>query len=159
MQYLMESAEDLRTRARRSLHIAEHMIKETYPVVNDPKLILAVAGDIYAAVMNSMTSVLMEKKKEFSDDFQSRFEAFKSIAPACGFREEDNALIADMETLMAAHRQSPVEFPRKDLFIICDDKYDIKSISVDDMKNYLCRAKLFLEKAELVAVKGRPEHE
>ena len=144
----MESFEDLRARARRSLQIAEHMITRTYPLVNDPKLILAVADDIYTAVMSSMTAILVRKNQDFSDDFSSRFAVFQKIAPDYGFTSEDMAFIKEINNIISEHEESPVEFARKDRFVICDNEYDCKSISLEDMKNYLFRARLFIEKAE-----------
>jgi hypothetical protein len=150
----MESCEDLKERARRSIQVAEHMLIKTYPVVDDPKLILAVAGDIYTALTSSMEALLISKKEEnqleFSNDFSSRFSAFKGIANDHGFSEEDLAMIEELDRIMEEHRESPVEFARKDKFVICDEKYNLEAISLDDMKSYLFKARLFIEKAETI---------
>lgn len=144
----MESSECLRERARRSLQVAEQMIGKTYPIVNDPKLILAIAEDIYAALISSMTALLVKKqeKKQLSDDFSSIFTAFKQMAPDMGFQHDDLVIIEELNTIISEHEESPVEFPRKDKFIICDDEYKCTAITLDDMKSYLFRAGLFIEK-------------
>ncbi|MBW2997202.1 hypothetical protein KY349_02570 [Candidatus Woesearchaeota archaeon] len=144
----MESSEDLRERARRSLQVAEQMLSKTYPIVNDPKLILAIAEDIYAALTSSMTALLVKKqeKMQISDDFSSIFTAFQQIAPDLSFQQDDLEIIKELSTIIAEHKDSPVEFPRKDKFIICDNEYKCTTITIDDMKSYLFRARLFVEK-------------
>jgi hypothetical protein len=144
----MESSEDLRERARRSLQVAEQMLSKTYPIVNDPKLILAIAEDIYAALTSSMTALLVKKqeKVQVSDDFSSIFTAFQQIAPDLSFQQDDLEIIKELSTIIAEHKDSPVEFPRKDKFIICDNEYKCTTITLDDMKSYLFRARLFVEK-------------
>lgn len=156
---MMDSCEDLIDKAHRSLKVARHMIEKTYPMVDDPKLILAVAGDIYDAVLNSMTAVVLNNGEVITDNFQSRFDSFKRVATGYGFTHEDNGLIAELDELITAHRESPVEFPRKDHFIICDDKYDFMKISLEDTKKYLFRATLFVEKADVAVKKGDVFHE
>ena len=148
----MESVEELKERARKSLGVAEHMLNQTYPVVNDPKLILAIAGDIYTALVSSMDAVLMNDKEEKSlldSNFDSRLDAFKRLAPG-RFTDEDISLVSGFHEIMLEHKASPVEFPRKDRFVICDENYRCETISIDDMKNYLFKARLFVEKSESI---------
>jgi hypothetical protein len=147
---MMESVKGLQERARRNIEVAEQVLVKTYPAVHDPKLILAVAGDVYAALMSSIEAILIDCGRDFSDDFGSRFIAFKRIAPAGGFDGSDIALVEDVHKIVSEHESSPVEFPRKDRFVICDERYCCDIISLSDMKNYLFRARLFVEKAERV---------
>ena len=156
---MMDSCKDLIDRAHRSLKVAGHMIEKTYPMVNDPKLILAVAGDIYSAVLSSMTAVVLKEGEVVNEDFKSRFDSFRKLAPDYGFTSDDNLLIAKLDRIITAHRESPVEFPRKDHFVICGDKYDCMKLSIDEMKNYLFNATLFVEKADVVVKKGDISHE
>jgi hypothetical protein len=143
----MDSPETLISRARGSLQVAEKMLLHTYPVVNDPKLLLAVAGDIYTALTSGMTSILTDKDIT-ADDFSSQLKAFKGVAEDCNITEDDIILISELHDIMQQHKDSPVEFPRKDRFVICNNRYDMRTISLDDMKQYLFKAGLFVEKVE-----------
>ncbi len=144
----MESSYDLRARARRSLEVAEQVLIRTYPVVKDPKLILAVAGDIYSAVTSSIEAFILEKGGDLGADFRSNLAKFTRVAKDYSFGDDDLELIGRLHDIIEAHKESPVEFPRKDRFIICDERYDCKEITLEDMKNYLFRARLFIEKSE-----------
>ncbi|MBU2560880.1 MAG: hypothetical protein KKD17_01180 [Nanoarchaeota archaeon] len=148
----MESLEELKDSARRSLKVAEHMLIQTYPFVNDPRLVLAVAGDIYSALMSSMSALLLAgkkaRKKSLPDDFDSLFSAFREVAGGYGFTEDDLSLVSDTNRILVEHKESPVEFARRDSIVICDSRYKCSRISVDDMKKYLFRARLFVDKSE-----------
>ncbi|MBN1544736.1 hypothetical protein JW898_04715 [Candidatus Woesearchaeota archaeon] len=150
----MESLEELKDSARKSLKVAERVLIQTYPFVNDPRLVLAVAGDIYSALMSSIRALLLagEKglKNSLPDDFGSLFSSFKDVAGVYGFTEEDLSLVSDTCRILLAHKESPVEFARRDSMVICDSRYECSRISVDDMKKYLFRARLFVEKSESV---------
>jgi hypothetical protein len=149
MIYWMESSTDLIDRARNSLKVAEQMLIHTYPVVNDPKLILAVAGDIYSALTSSIEAVLAKENRK-ADDFHGNFKAFKEIAPKHSFKQDDIELINTIHNIITEHKESPVEFARKDKFVICDEKYNLDVLSHEDMKKYLFRARLFIEAVESI---------
>jgi len=55
------------------------------------------------------------------------------------------SLIQDIRNLIIEHKKSPVEFTRKDNLVICSDNYSIKTVSVDALKNYISKAKLFID--------------
>ena len=143
----MESFQGHIERARRSLQVAEQMLNKTYPIVNDPKLILAIAEDIYAALTSSMTALLLKKqKKTGNNSFSDKMDAFKQIAPQCSFQKQDLGILKELHSIMSEHEESSVEFPRKDKFVICDDGYKCTTMTLDDMKSYLFKARLFVEK-------------
>ncbi|MBW2964847.1 hypothetical protein KY363_05300 [Candidatus Woesearchaeota archaeon] len=141
----MES--ELLLRARNLLQVAEQVLLRTYPLVNDPKLLLGVAQDIHAALKSAMKAVL-EKEGISKDGFDAEFDALKGIAGRFRLSADELEVIGTMHTIIAAHEASPVEFPRHDCFVICDEKYDMMTITVDNMKSFLFRAGLFVEKVE-----------
>ena len=51
------------------------------------------------------------------------------------------------------HKNSPVEFSRKDRFIICSSDYRTKSISLKEIKEYLLRSKSFIKDVETIVMK------
>ncbi len=145
----MDSSAALLNRARQSLVVAEQMLIRTYPVVKDPKLILAVAGDLHVGLTNCIEALCRRKNIE-TDDFDSTFAAFECFAVTQGFSDKDIRLVKTINDIIEAHKQSPVEFPRHDAFVICDDNYGMRCISVNDMKRFLFESLLFFEKVENV---------
>ncbi len=129
------------------MKVAENILTKTYALVNDPKIILAVAEDIYSALVFSVEAVLRHHDIFFNDDFGSKFAAFKKLAAEKGFKDDDISMLADFNRIIREHEASPVEFSRKDCFVICDGDYRCDVISLVDMQKYLFRARLFVEKA------------
>lgn len=132
----MDSTDELKAKAEESLKLAEHMLIKTYPLANDPKIILAVAEDTYIALQSIILSLGIKP------------EDFPQKAEEIGFKSDEIELFSRLKAIIKEHEDSPVEFSRKDKFVICDDFYNTDSITLDDMKKYLFRARLFVEKAE-----------
>ena len=49
--------------------------------------------------------------------------------------------LQEMKELLAEHKTSPVEFTRNDQYVMCDEKYRVKTLGLDDLKGYLKRTK------------------
>lgn len=145
----MESQDDLMTRARNQLKVAEQLLVHTYPIVKEPKILLGIAEDIYAALTAAMNSLLKKKGVE-KNGFDAEFRALTGIAPGFGISPDELDLLACLHRVIEAHKSSPVEFPRPDCFVICDGEFNMITITIDNMKSFLFRAGLFVEKAESV---------
>lgn len=70
------------------------------------------------------------------------------------FSREQVELIQDIRDIILEHKKSPVEFRRKDSFVICSDNYNIKTISIDKIKDYLYKAKLFIQETNKIISKN-----
>jgi hypothetical protein len=134
------------SKANKLLDVAEKILEETYPVVKEPKLVLAVAEDIYSALVNGIDALITGPNRGAHDEFESRFAAFQEIASKHGFSKEDLDLVLEIHNIIVGHEESPVEFSRKDRFVICDSGYNCSEISYENMQKYLFRARLFVKK-------------
>jgi len=67
--------------------------------------------------------------------------------------EENIRIIRDLKEIIVAHRKSPVEFSRKDSFVICDGNYRLRTISPGIIKGYIEKAKLFIRKTSSIVSK------
>lgn len=132
---------ELITKANQSLKIAEHMLTKTYPLSNDPKLILAISEDIHIA-LSSIIEALLGKGSDMAD--------FEQKANELNFDNDEIEIVRRFDAIIREHKASPIEFSRKDKFVICDVDYNVDSITLDDMKKYLFRARLFVERAEAI---------
>lgn len=147
----MEKFEECKEKASRCIHVADHMISVTYPLVKDNKLLLAIIENIFLALTNSMAAVLYydrlyKRIPPFQDTFDSKFRMFKERCIDRYHIDRSYILfIQDIKDVIVAHRKSPIEFVRKDKFVICSDNYRIKSISTEDIKKYVSKAKVFIE--------------
>jgi len=48
------------------------------------------------------------------------------------------------------HKKSPLEFSRKDSFVICDDDFGFKTLTAKELKNLVEEAKHFFTEAEKI---------
>lgn len=156
----MEKFQECREKAKRSLHIADHMLTQTYPLVQDPKLLLAVLENVFLAMTNAMGSLLyyerlFKRVPPFHDTFESKFNLFK-MKSAIRYNIDPSYLILmqDVKDIIVEHRRSPIEFSRKDKFIICSPTYNLKTVSISHIKNYIDKTKLFIKITDNIIEKG-----
>jgi len=157
----MEKFEECKEKAGKCIHIADHMISVTYPLVKDTKLLLAIMENIFLSLTNSMASVLHYERMykripPFQDNFDSKFRMFKErCINRFNIDKSYILFIQDIKDVIVSHRKSPVEFVRKDKFVICSDNYRMKAISIEDIKKYVSKAKVFIE--EMNNIIGKDE--
>lgn len=136
--------------AKKYIKLADHMLTQTYPLIKDPKLLLAVLDDVFLAFEHSMNSVLYceryyKKIPPFHTHFESKFNVFKKeVVPRNQSLKIFVPIISDLQSLIIAHKRSPVEFVRKDKFVISTDDYKLKTISKEEMERKIKESKLFL---------------
>ena len=150
----MAEAGEAMQKARRNIHIADHMLTQTYPLVKDPKLLLAVMDNVELALGNGMDALLQFEREAknippYHDSFDAKFNVLKLRLAAKHKLDADQlTMIYDVRNMIAKHKDSPVEFTRQDKFVICSEEYDLTSISTDQMKQFINKAKTFLNKVE-----------
>src|SRR3989339_632809 len=133
----MEKFQELRDIAKKKLHLADHILTQTYPLIQDNKLLLAVVENIFLALTNAMGSILyyerlFKKIPPFHDNFDSKFNMFRSrVVDSYNIDKEQVKFIQEIKDMIVAHKKSPVEFTKKDKFVICSDDYNIKTITLE----------------------------
>jgi len=149
-------------RAQKELRLADHMLHVTYKVVNDPKLLLSVIERINTALQSTVESIVTYERMykripPFQDSFDSMFTTFKTrITRRYNVNIEYITLIQEIKDILMQHKKSPVEFRRKDKFVICSENYRMRVISTDNIKGYIEKAKVFIKEAQnMVNSNGR----
>lgn len=148
---MMEKYEELRDIARKKIQIADHMLTMTYPMVKDPKLLLAVMENIFLALTNSIGSLLYYERiykrvPPFQDTFVSKFNVFREkCARRLNIDQELILMVQEIKEIILQHKKSPVEFTRNDSFVICSEDYRMKTISLEKMRGYISKSKLFIQ--------------
>ncbi len=146
----MEQFQEYREKATRQLKIADHMLTVTYPLVKDPKLLLTVLDNLYKSVMCSLNSLLFYERtfkriNIFGDSDEERINIFKHLAQKHQLDPKYLKTIRELKELIREHKNSPMEFARKDKFIIYTEKQELKTISQDSIKKYVSTARKFAE--------------
>ncbi|MGM5484926.1 MAG: hypothetical protein ACQEP1_03580 [Nanobdellota archaeon] len=135
-------------KAKRYLHTADHILTQTYPMVNDPRLLLSAIDNVRSAMIEAVSGLLERKreKKEippYHDQEQSKVNMFKlRIVDDYGI---DDSLLDEVIDLINKHKESPVEFPREDKFVICDEDYNNEALTPDYVKGLIKKADEFVD--------------
>ena len=152
----MEQYTEARVRALKKLQIADHMLTQTYPLVNDPKILVSVLENIFLALTNGMASLLhyelaQKNIPDFQDTFDAKYNLFKfKIVDKHNISKEHVTFIAEVKDLIVNHKKSPIEFSRKGTFVICSNTYSTHAINVNDLRKYIARSRAFLEEVNSV---------
>lgn len=158
----MEKFQELSDLAKKKLQLADHILTMTYPLVKDTRLLLAVVENIFLSLNYAMSSVLyhemmFKRVPPFPDNFAAKFNLFKDICVDKYKIDHGHVkLMQDLKEIVISHKKSPVEFQRKDNFVICDGSYRIKTISTSELKDSIAKAKSFiLNTTTIVGMNGK----
>ena len=147
-QYLLE--------AKKAFETADHLAYVTFPLVNDSKLLLLITENVQRALNHSMNALLSydelyKRIPPLPSDFSARFELFKNFtARRYNISRENILLIGDINSILTHRRKSPIEFARKDKFIIASDTYKLKMLTLNKVRNYVLASKKFIDKVSEV---------
>ncbi|MBL7055872.1 hypothetical protein ISS07_03095 [Candidatus Woesearchaeota archaeon] len=147
----MEKFQELEMQAKKKLQLADHIATMTYPLVQDSKLLMSSIENIFLAYSYGMGSVLhydllFKHIPQFPENFNSKFDLFKEKCMRKHDLDPDHlSVMKDLRDIVLAHKKSPVEFTRKENFVMCNDDYRLRTISMKEVKNYLEKAKLFIK--------------
>ena len=134
----------------RNIKIADHMLTVTYQLVNDPKLLIAVMENTFLAMTQAMAALLYyerlyKKIPPFYNNFESKFNMFKERCIKKHSLDPGYLLMMqNLKEFLVDHRKSPMEFSRGGQFVVCSDSYNMKTISITEMKKNVNRAKVFI---------------
>lgn len=156
----MEKFQLLKEEALKNYRMADHMLNVTFPLVHDTKLLLGVTENLFLAFAQAMASILYHERlfklvPYFNDDFESKFQMLHQKRYHYKISQEYFDSMLELKEIILLHKKSPVEFRRKDHFIICSSSYRLKAINTNQLKSYLKRAKDFLELMDNITSKSR----
>jgi|SRR3989344_2923778 len=154
----MELYQQHHSKAMSFFKMADHLIYVTLPAVDDVKLIMTALEDIHIALTSGMNAVLeyerMHKRiMPLTGNFDSRLDVFSNLAGRHGFIGDEIYLIKEIRKLTEDRKSASMEFTRPGKFVICNEDYRMKTISINEIKKYLSITKNFLSKVNNV-IKG-----
>lgn len=146
----MEKFQIERELAQRKIKIADHIMMVTYPLVKDTRLLLGVLENTYSALIHSVSAILeydrlFKRIPPFQDDEVSKMNMFKArVSRRYNIDTNYIRLIEDMKQIIKEHKESPIEFARRDKFVICSDNYKMQALSTEQIKKYIADTKKFI---------------
>ncbi|MBR9683331.1 hypothetical protein GOV03_02215 [Candidatus Woesearchaeota archaeon] len=145
----MEKFQLLREEALKNYRIADHMLTVTYPLLQDTKLLVGVTENLFLALTQAMTSILTHERifklvPSFNDTFADKIQTLHRKRSRYQIDQEFFKLMLELKETLQLHKQSPIEFRKKDRFIICTKNYKVKAITANQLKDYLKTTREFL---------------
>jgi len=146
--------------ARTDYFHAEHMLSVTYPLIQDTKLLIGITENLFLA-LTKIISILVYYEHDLKrinlaqDDFENKLNLFRShcvnyyhLSPSI------LNMIIDLREILTQHQTCPIEFRRKDKFIICTNTYKVQEITPFQLTEYLKKTKDFLDLTENTITKN-----
>jgi len=125
------------------LQTAEHLLKVTFPLVRDPKLLIGIVHNLNSCIDYAMEDVL-DKELLVPKSLNGKIELLrKKYNPP----PEHIEFIRKINRLISLYKESPVVFKRGNKQIICNENYDVEVLSVKEVENLISKAKEFLSHA------------
>lgn len=148
----MQEASKYLSEANKLLRTADHLAYVTYPLIKDNKLIISITKSLADAMSKAVDALLYYDKyykriMNLPQDFQSRLDIFKTnCAPRYNINTAYLTLIKDLRDIEDASKRAPMEFIRKDKYVIAQDNFKIRTLTYQKVKDYVNLSKGFFEK-------------
>ena len=150
----MEEFEKNLKEAVRHLQIADHMAYVTFSLVNEYRLLIKIFDETYNSIINCVNSILnyeyLYKRIQLYNNHNDNLDTFVRIAKDYDLSNEQVKKIKEVIELNKKHKQSAMEFVRKDKVVIMSDSLSTQVLDLRLIKEYL-----LLAKELMVRVKGK----
>ena len=156
----MENVQRLVKEANRSIQTADHLAYVTYPLVKEMKLLLTIAENVYVSMMCAMEALLeydynYRRISYIPQDFQQKYEIFKKASVKYNINRLQINTITDLKSMLELHKKAPMVFTREEKLIIASQGYRImKTLNIDQVKQYIIQAKPFVEKVIILTTQN-----
>ena len=147
----MEKFQENLAQAVKNLQIADHMAYVTYPLVNDRRLLLKIFDEIYKSIIGCINAILnyeyLYKRIRLYKENNSNMQTFiDKCAKNYTLNNEQIKKIKEILELNKKHKQSAMEFVKKDKVVILSDSLKTQVLTIQIIKQYLLLAKELLMK-------------
>lgn len=131
--------------AHKAVLQAEHLFTVLYPFTHNAKLLLAILASLHKANDRALAYMIEQNKIE-KGTWEERLGWLLQHGTQKGVPQDVIDTIADLDKIMQLQKDCPIEFVRKDKFVLCTDTYDVRTISNREITHYLAKTKIFIEK-------------
>lgn len=147
----MEKFQENLKEAIRALQIADHMTYVTFPLVKEQRLILKIFDEIYKSIIGCINAILnyeyLYKRIKLYRDTKDNMQTFiDKCAKNYTLNNEQIKKIKEILELNKKHKQSAMEFVKKDKIVILSDNLKTQILNIQIIKQYLLIAKELLMK-------------
>ncbi|MEM2131519.1 MAG: hypothetical protein QXR96_03275 [Candidatus Woesearchaeota archaeon] len=139
----------------KNIKIADHILNVSYPIVKDAKLLKIVLNKIYNALYNAIAMLLYYERYHkrisvFIENYNSMIESCKEIFLKYKISKGYIGFLHEIKELIDIQKKSEIEFVRKENYVFASKNYELNSLSINQIKDYMQKAKLFIN--ELIKI-------
>ena len=88
----------------------------------------------------------MHTISDYGTSFEEKFEIFRrKLAPKHDISKELLGFITELKNTLEEHKKSSLEFAKKEKFVISDNDYNLRTLSVDEVKKKLVQTKKYVD--------------
>jgi len=144
----MEEPIELIKKAEEELKIADHILIMTYPLVKDPKMLIAICKRLVNVCNSGMDAFLtkeyfLRKINAIPKDYIAKL---KLIEKLLNIEKSILKTVKDIKEIINEHKQSAIEFIRNERLVMANDDYRLRTISQEQIKGYILKIKIFISK-------------
>ncbi|MEK6895055.1 MAG: hypothetical protein AABX48_00890 [Nanoarchaeota archaeon] len=148
MQKFIENLEE----AERINRSVDHLVYVAFQLFKDKKILLKVLEEIKKSITKTISAILqydfIYKKIKLSENQKTNFDTFiQKCAPRYSITLEEINKINEIFDAILKHRESAMEFTRREKVVILSPDMQQKSISLEQIKDFLQISKTIAKKA------------
>ena len=143
--------------ANKRIRTADHLAYMTYPMLQDPKLIMKIAENVAEAMKYAIEAIvyydrLYKRISPLGEEFSSKYDAFKThCSKRYNIPPQHILTFEDVNNIANEHKTSPTSFVKEDAIVICSDQFQkVRKVGIDKVKSFLNDAKQFIVKANQI---------
>jgi hypothetical protein len=147
----MDTLQQYIKEAENAVGIAHHLITKTFPLSQDPKILLSILKNIRISHENILLAVLdnpfLRPKISRSASFIVKFDRFKDLMITKSLLTPSEFVVIQLvEDDWNTHASSDVEFARKQKLIMADNNYQLKQLTPEKITQYISQTQIILKK-------------
>jgi hypothetical protein len=152
----VETIHSILEQAKKELSLADHLLTSTYPLTQDPKILVGVLRNMHKAQDDIMTATiaffLPKQLPSKSSSFIVKLGLFRTVAQERNIASnQEISTLEQTHSLFEKHERSTVEFARKKNMVLASESFELQTLSQPQLKTILANSRLLLKKI-LVAV-------
>ncbi len=141
-------------KAKKELDSIQYMLNTTLPFIHDNRYMIKIFEEVYNSMVDLVRAILqyeyLYKRVNLYQDAGSNFETFIECARRYQIPITNINTIKKIFFLMKNHQESPIEFVKKDKFVIMSDNLHTESITSELLKEYYNTARELISRTEVV---------
>ncbi len=146
----MEKYETAIKEATKYLTVAEHVLNVTYPLLQDPKILKFALHKIFLGVDKTMAALLCADRQQkkippFNESFVGRYSNLEKSLKINNLSTGYLNFVKEIKEITDKQKESDIEFIRKDKFVFASGDYKLSTITEQEIKDYLRKAKFFMK--------------